>query len=114
MTNVRATAAGAGQVTVAWTPPAASAVGSGSPTGYRVMMSENGRGFDGGAYVSGGSTTSLVFTDLDPAGGVRYFRVVAVNNGGQSQPSEVAAARPADWGPNQCSSSTASTGWIAT
>lgn len=94
VTNVCATVTGPGQVTVAWTPPAASAVGSGAATGYRVMMSENGRGFDGGTYVSGGATTSVVLTGLDPADGARHFRVAAVNEGGQSPASEVVAARP--------------------
>ena len=94
VTNVRAAATTDGRVTVSWEGPAANVVGSDPPTGYRIYRSTNGYGFDGGVYVGGQATTSYTFTDLDPADGVVYFRVVAVNDGGESAASELVAARP--------------------
>ncbi|HEY3243435.1 MAG TPA: hypothetical protein VGM03_08790 [Phycisphaerae bacterium] len=62
------------------------------PTGYRVYRSSNGYGFDGGTAVGNVLTTTLV--DV-PAGEITYFRVTAVNAGGESLPSEVLAVRAA-------------------
>ncbi|MEM8863970.1 MAG: fibronectin type III domain-containing protein, partial [Planctomycetota bacterium] len=52
-------------------------------------------GFDGGTLVAGGSTTTHTFTDLDPTKQY-YFRVVAVNEGGESPASQVVAATATD------------------
>jgi len=58
------------------------------PSGYVVYRSENLNGFDNGRYVT---TTS--FTDKDLKPGVVYsYKVTAVNDGGESFPSEVLAA----------------------
>jgi hypothetical protein len=93
--SVRAVSQAAGEVTVSWSagPTApASAVG-GAATGFRVYASSDGYGFDGGTFVAGGATTSLTLTGYDPALPY-YFRVVAVNAGGESKPSEVVTALP--------------------
>ncbi len=91
--NLRATPVGVdGQVIVAWTPPSANAYAGDAPTGYRVYASTNGRGFDGGTFVAGGATTGAVLTGLDPAQGVYFFKVAAVNAGGESLTNSVVAA----------------------
>lgn len=92
--DARAQSTDRGSVTVAWTPPAVNAYNGDAPTGYRIYMSLDGYGFDGGTFVPGGGTTTYTFTDLDPDAGVHYFRVVAINDGGESKPSEVVAALP--------------------
>ncbi len=94
VTDTKAETNGDGTVTVSWTPPAALAVGGGTPTGYMVYASLNGLGFDGGTFVAGGATTSLVMTGLDSVNGTHYFKVVAVNAGGESLGSSVVAATP--------------------
>src|SRR5690606_38849677 len=63
-------------------------------TGYRIQVSKNGDGFDDGVAISG---TSTVLDGL-PAGAVRFVRVVATNDGGESQPTEVVGARVASNG----------------
>ncbi len=81
-----------GQVMLGWAAgPNGNAYGS-PPTGYRVYRSPNGYGFDGGIDVGNVLTTTL--TDV-PAGEITYFRVTAVNAGGESLPTEVVAVRPA-------------------
>lgn len=87
-----------GSVTVRWTPPEASAWAGGTPTGYRVQVSANGRGFDSGVVVPGGSADAATFSQLGP--GPHFFRVVAVNEGGWSLPSRVVAVTPDDAGPD--------------
>lgn len=82
-----------GQVTLRWTPGAASGFAGGAADGYRVYASKNGRGFDGGVFVPGGATTAHTITGL-AAGETYYFRVVAVNGGGESPVSEVVAVKP--------------------
>ncbi|MEZ6193220.1 MAG: LEPR-XLL domain-containing protein [Phycisphaerales bacterium] len=94
VTDVMAKTNGDGTVTVSWTPPAVSAIGGGTPTGYMIYTSLNGYGFDGGKFVAGGATTSTVMSGLDSANGTHYFKVVAVNAGGQSLGSQVVAATP--------------------
>src|SRR5262249_40898763 len=63
------------------------------PTGYRIYASTDGYGFDGGTFVSGGATTSATLSGYDP-NTPYYFKVVAVNAGGESTGSEVVAAPP--------------------
>ena len=94
VTGVRAVTTAASSVTVSWTPPTASAANGDTATGYRIYMSIDGYGFDGGTFVSGGSTASHTFVGLDASAGVHYFKVVAVNAGGESAGSEVNAALP--------------------
>lgn len=91
--GVRATTAPDGSVTIRWDAPAAL-LGD-PPSGYRVYVSTNGYGFNGGTYVAGRTNTSLTIQNVDSGGEVLYFRVAAVNAGGESKPSETVAARPA-------------------
>jgi hypothetical protein len=93
--NVRAISNASGEVTIHWAPgPTTPSSVYGAPaTGYRVYASIDGYGFDGGKYVAGGSTTSTTLSGFDPARPY-YFRVTAVNNGGESGPSEVVTALP--------------------
>lgn len=102
--RVQATSTGNGRVTISWLPGLSSAGGfdgvHGSPaTGFRVYASADGRGFDGGTYVAGGSARSVNLSGLDPERPY-FFRVVAENAGGQSRPTEVVGSLPAE-GPRQ-------------
>ncbi|HOX58138.1 MAG TPA: fibronectin type III domain-containing protein [Candidatus Paceibacterota bacterium] len=90
--SVRAVAVPTG-VQISWNTPLAQA-GSGAATGYVVYVSTNGYGFGSPVAVGGGGTTSTTLTTL-PADADYYFRVAAVNNGGQSFPSEVVGCRRA-------------------
>jgi hypothetical protein len=66
----------------------------GSPaTGYRIYASIDGLGFDGGTFVSDGSSNTATLTGLD-TDKPYYFKVVAENAGGQSEASEVMAVLP--------------------
>jgi len=93
-TKVFAETVGASSVQVSWTPPTANTYEGDAPTGYRIYGSTNGYGFDGGTFVAGGASTSFTFDGLDPSEGAYYFKVVAVNAGGESAGSEVVAALP--------------------
>ncbi len=94
-TNVRAVSNASGQVTINWSagPSTPASVYGAAATGYKVYASVDGYGFDGGRTVSGGGTTSLTITGLDP-GTPYYFKVVATNAGGESEASEVITALP--------------------
>ncbi len=71
-----------------WEPVADPLEKTAVPTGYIVYRSENLNGFDNGRY-----TVSNSFTDNDLKPGVVYsYKVTAVNEGGESFPSEVLAA----------------------
>ena len=94
VSDLRAETAGSGSVTVSWDTPASNSYNGDAATGYRIYGSTNGYGFDGGTYVAGGGTTSYTFTGLDEAEGSYFFKVVAVNAGGESPDSEVVAAIP--------------------
>jgi len=93
--NLRVARNGSGTVTLAWdAPPSDSGDGLlGDPAaGYRVYRSADGLGFADGVDVSGGGTTT--YTDASvPAGTVAYYRVTAVNAGGESFPTETLAVR---------------------
>ena len=93
-TSVYAESAGAGSVKVSWTPPAVNSYNGDGATGYMIYGSTNGYGFDGGTYVAGGATSSFTFTGLDISEDAYYFKVAAVNEGGESPSSEVVAAFP--------------------
>lgn len=95
-TNFRVLTEPNGRMTLTWTaPPARSGsapyIGN-AATSYRVYTSRNGYGFDDGQSVTG---TSFTVNGLQP-GDLRYFRVAAVNAGGQSFPTETLAARAAN------------------
>jgi hypothetical protein len=93
VTGVRAVSNAAGSVTVSWVPPVANSYAGGAATGYRIYASVNGYGFDGGTLVNGGDTTSATLTGYDPTFPY-FFKVVAVNDGGESHGSEVVSALP--------------------
>lgn len=89
-TNLRAVAAGTnGNITLSWTAPV-NIIGSQNPTNYVIYRSTNGYGF--GNPISVGNVTSFTVTNL-PANTAFYFRVSAVNAGGESMPSEVVGCR---------------------
>jgi|GEM_PF-1176042 len=92
--SVQAVTAGPDSVTVSWIPAAANSYNGDAATGYRVYGSTDGYGFDGGTSVAGGGATSYTFSGLDPDQGAYYFKVAAVNAGGESPASEVLAAIP--------------------
>lgn len=93
VTQVHAESFDPGSVTVSWVGPKADEHGGGGATSYRVYASTNGYGFDGGTPVPGKDATSAVIKGLD-AKTPHYFKVVAVNEGGESEASEVVAALP--------------------
>ncbi len=80
----------AGGVQVRWAAPTTDTldVGGHAATAYRVYQSEDGLGWDEGSETA---DTSLTFTL--PAGTTRYFRVAALNSGGESFPSDTVGAR---------------------
>ncbi|QDT68620.1 AmiA-like protein [Planctomycetes bacterium MalM25] len=82
-----------GEATLRWSPGAASSFGGSAATGYMVYASTDGLGFDGGTFVPGGGTTTHTITGLT-AGETYYFRVAAVNTGGEAPDSEVVAVKP--------------------
>lgn len=91
-TSLRVTNNGSGAVDVAWNAPPYNS-GNGllgdAAASYRLYRSTDGKGFDNGTPVSG---TSTVITGLT-AGQVYYFRVAAVNAGGESFPTETLAVK---------------------
>src|SRR6185295_5514542 len=62
-------------------------------TSFRVYTSTNGYGFDGGTDVTSKDMPKAAIRGLD-AKIPHYFKVVAVNEGGESEASEVVAAAP--------------------
>jgi hypothetical protein len=87
--NVRAESNASGEATLSWNAGPTGVHGH-AATGYRIYASSNGYGFDGGTFVAGGATTSVTLSGYDPALPY-YFKVVAVNAGGESKGSEVLA-----------------------
>ncbi len=87
--NPRAVAVSNG-IAVSWAAPVAE-FSTGAPTGYLVSRSTNGYGFGNPASVSTPVTT-FTFTNLPPDVDF-YFRVTAVNAGGESMPSETVGCR---------------------
>jgi N-acetylmuramoyl-L-alanine amidase len=84
---------GAGGLTVSWRAPAPVPGGGDPATGYRVYLSRDGRSFDDGTDVSGGATSlALASTGLG-VGAMRWVRVAAWNQGGESPPSPLVGAR---------------------
>ncbi|HWI56068.1 MAG TPA: fibronectin type III domain-containing protein, partial [Bacillota bacterium] len=90
--NVRAMA-DTNTIVVSWAPPLTQG-GSSAPTGYIVYQSTDGYGFGNPVVVTGGGTTSLAFTNLATDTDY-YFRVAALNAGGESCPSETVGCRRA-------------------
>jgi hypothetical protein len=79
-----------GAVQVRWAVPAANPdeEGRDAPTGYRVYQSVDGLGWDEGTEVEGTSFATTLAPDT-----VRYFRVAALNAGGEGFPSSIVGVR---------------------
>jgi hypothetical protein len=92
VTAAQAKVIDADSVQISWTPPLANSYNGDAPTGYLIYGSTNGYGFDGGTFVAGGTTTTFTMNGLNSAEGPYYFKVVAVNSGGEGEASEVVAA----------------------
>ncbi|MDQ3338318.1 MAG: N-acetylmuramoyl-L-alanine amidase [Myxococcota bacterium] len=88
-TALRVENAGPGKLKISWRAPAAEAAGGAAPTSYRVYVGDNGYGFDDGVVVEGETVT----LDNLPRAALRFIRVAAVNEGGESLPTEVVGAR---------------------
>ena len=89
---------GGGRVKLSWRKAIDPREASSTPTGYRVYRSRNGKGFEDGVLVSSTATeVSWDATGLAP-GQTYYFRVSAVNAGGESFPTETLAVRVGDRG----------------
>ncbi len=92
-TRLVARATGPGQVTLTWSPPPCcdGLVGD-AATSYKVYHSDDGRAFDNGLETI---SPTLTLTGLPP-GSLHFFRVTAVNKGGESFPTPVVAVRLPD------------------
>ncbi|KFE64901.1 hypothetical protein DB31_1919 [Hyalangium minutum] len=79
-----------GGVEVRWSPPATDSIDLGgyAASAYRVYQSEDGLAWDEGTEETGVSHTFNL-----PEGTTRYFRVAAINQGGESFPSDTVGAR---------------------
>lgn len=92
--GISATADANGDITVSWTP-GPTGVSGGTPTGYRIYASRNGYSFSGYDEAAGAGAGSHTFDAADLDGDAYYFKVIAVNSGGESPQSMVAAASKA-------------------
>lgn len=93
-TNISAVSNGSGAVTLSWAAGPSSTAYGAPAADYRIYASSDGYGFDGGrlaSSIAGGTATSKTITGLDSTLPY-YFRIVAVNAGGESPGSEVVAA----------------------
>ncbi|HYO11219.1 MAG TPA: Ig-like domain-containing protein [Tepidisphaeraceae bacterium] len=92
-TAVRATTTAAGAVTLTWTAPGTGTAtgGSGAATSYKVYTSANGLAWSDVIVL--GNVTTHTLTGL-PTNAPTYFKVVAVNAGGESLTRDVVAAHP--------------------
>jgi hypothetical protein len=99
--DVRAASNASGQVTLNWSagPNSPTSVNGNAATGFRIYASSDGYGFDGGTYVSGGGTNAKTLSGYDP-NLPYFFKVVAVNAGGESGATEVVAVVPTSGGKN--------------
>ena len=91
-TGVTSTTGANGDMTVSWSP-GPTGVQGGTPTAYRVYVSRDGYGFSGYVEVAGAGAGAHTFAADDLDDDAYYFKVVAVNNGGESPRSAVTAAR---------------------
>jgi uncharacterized lipoprotein YddW (UPF0748 family) len=84
-----------GEVTLTWAPPPCcdGTVGD-AATAYKVYHSSDGRGFDDGVETI---SPTLTLSGLAP-GSLHFFRVTALNAGGESFPTAVVAVRTPETG----------------
>jgi uncharacterized lipoprotein YddW (UPF0748 family) len=88
--RLAARSTGPGQGTLTWVPPpCCDGVLGDEASSYKVYHSTGGRAFDGGVEVA---EPSLVIEGLSPSS-LHYFRVTALNAGGESFPTPVVAVR---------------------
>ncbi|WP_162915544.1 golvesin C-terminal-like domain-containing protein [Paraflavitalea soli] len=87
-TRLAAKNTGSSQIQVSWIAPVAGGIYGHAATGYRVYISENGRGYGNPVEVA---TTSYTFSGVP--GTTYFFKVTAYNAGGESFASSVVAAR---------------------
>ena len=78
---------GKGEAKISWRGVIDEYEPTAKPTGYVLYTATGRSGFDNGTYIKGGNETSVTI-DIDPDK-VYSFRVTAVNEGGESFPSEV-------------------------
>lgn len=81
-----------GTVTLGWSRPDANDIVGDVPTGYAIYTSPNGYGFARLREVSGADTTTTIINDI-PQGETCYFRIAAMNAGGESPWSEPVVIR---------------------
>ncbi len=79
---------GEGKVQVSWQETLDPLEPSAKPDGYVLYTSLDGKSFDNGRYYE--DTTSIIHEETFPAGESVYFKVTAVNSGGESFPTPVA------------------------
>ena len=87
-----------GSVTVSWNAPTPTSYAGDAPNGYTVFKSKNGFGFDAGTHINNPAATSLTIPTSSMQSSPTYFRVAAVNPGGQGPWSSVVAVRPRTFG----------------
>jgi N-acetylmuramoyl-L-alanine amidase len=93
-TATRATTDATGNVTLNWTAPGSGNAngGAGAATGYKVYYGTSG--YTWGDVVTLGNVTSYTFAPGTlPDGQMSYFKVVAINGGGESFQRDVVAAK---------------------
>jgi hypothetical protein len=90
--NLRVSSTTSGQITLNWAAGPVGVQGA-AATGYRVYASSNGYAFDAGTLIAGGGSTSATLSGYDPTLPY-YFKLVAVNAGGESRGSEVVTVTP--------------------
>jgi uncharacterized lipoprotein YddW (UPF0748 family) len=82
-----------GQITLSWVaPPCCDGLVGDAATAYKIYHSSDGRAFDNGIVTS---SPNLALGGLPP-GSLHFFRVTALNEGGESFPTPVVTVRTPD------------------